>query len=73
MDRLPGMLGRQLRRAGEAERFVRLIVGGGIALVAGLWAATLSGSWSVVWLFGVALVLLGLGGLTAGIWSEVDY
>lgn len=73
MDRLPGMLGHQLRRAGAAERFVRLIVGGGIALVAGLWAVTLSAPGSVGWLLGAALVLLGAGGLTVGIWSEVDH
>ena len=68
----PGTLGRRLRRAGEAERFVRLIVGGGVALVAGLWAVTLSGPWSVGWLLGVALALLGLGSLAAGIRSEID-
>lgn len=73
MDRFRGTLRRRLRRAGEAERFVRLIGGGGVALVAGLWAVALSGPWSVAWLFGVAFALLGLGGLAAGIRSEVDY
>lgn len=73
MDRFPGTLGRRLRRVGAVERFVRLVVAGGIALVAGLWVAALSNAWSLPWLLGAALVLLGIGGLTAGIRSELDY
>ena len=73
MDRSPGTLGRRLRRAVEAERFVRLVVAGGLALVAGLWVAALSTAWSPLWSLGVVLALLGVGGLAAGIRSELDY
>lgn len=55
------------------ERFVRLITGGGIALVAGLWIVTSQETWSISWLLGAALVLLGIGGLSGGIWIEIDY
>lgn len=55
------------------ERFVRAITGGGIALVAGLWVLTLFDARSPPWLLGVGLVLLGLVGLAAGIWTEVEY
>lgn len=71
MSRFSG-LGRHLRRAAEAERFVRLIVGGGVALVAGLWVAALSNAWSPPWLLGAALALLGTGALAAGIRRELD-
>jgi len=54
------------------EGFVRLIVAGGLALVAGLWVVTLAGTWSLRWLLGVALVLAGLGALAAGIRSELQ-
>lgn len=54
------------------ERFVRRIVGGGVGLLAGLWIATLSAGWSVVWLVGTALALIGLGGLLAGIVEPID-
>lgn len=70
-------LGRELRdhwrRARDMERFVQLIVGGGLGLVAGLWLVTLFGRWSLLWLLGAALVLLGVAGLGRGIWSQVDY
>lgn len=72
MDRVVRPIRRHLQRARGMERFVRMILGGGIALVAGLWIATLSGTWSVPWLLGAALVLLGLGGLGGGIRSELD-
>jgi hypothetical protein len=55
------------------ERFVRAIVGGGIALVVGLWIATLLVAWSIPWLLGTALVLVGIGGLAVGIWSTIEY
>ncbi|MUW13774.1 hypothetical protein GJ633_03185 [Halorubrum sp. CBA1125] len=64
---------RHLQRARDAERFVRLIVGGGIALVAGLWSAALSPVGSLPWVIGSALVLVGVGGLGRGIWSEIAY
>lgn len=53
------------------ERFVQLIVAGGISLVAGLWLLTLAPLMSVVWLGGVALVVFGSSGLVVGIKSEI--
>ena len=55
------------------ERFVRAIVVGGVALVAGLWAATLSPAWSPPWAVGVALALAGVVCLGGGIWLELDF
>lgn len=55
------------------ERFVQLVVAGGVALVAGLWALRLSPTASGAWLAGVGLVAVGVGGLAAGIWSEIEY
>ena len=57
----------------RVERFVKAIVGGGVALVAGLWVATLSTAWSPRWAVGAALALVGVGGLAGGIWLELDY
>ena len=54
------------------ERFARLIVAGGIALVAGLWIAAVADAWSVAWLLGAGLAVLGAGGNVAGIVSEID-
>ena len=54
------------------ERFVRLVVAGGLGLVAGLWTLRLSARWSPSWLVGVALVVAGVAGLAAGIWRELD-
>lgn len=54
------------------ERFVQLVTAGGVALVAGLWVVTLFDAQSAV-AFGAAFVLLGVGGLAAGIWLEIDY
>lgn len=73
MDRFVRSIKRHLQRARGGEGFVRLIVGGGIALVSGLWIATLSATGSLSWVVGSALVLVGVGGLGAGIWSEIDY
>jgi len=61
-----------LQRAPGAERFVRLIVGGGIVLVAGLWIVTLSTLWSVHWLVGIALAVLGTVWLLGGIVSQIE-
>jgi len=66
-------VGNHVRRARGVERFVRLVVGGGVALVAGLWIATLSAAPSPPWLLGVALVALGVGGLAVGIRSQIEY
>lgn len=70
-------IGRRLRRqvfgARRVEGFVRLIVAGGLALLAGLWIARLVEAGSTGWWAGVGLVLLGIGGLARGIWSQVEY
>ena len=55
------------------ERFVRAIVAGGLALIAGLWLVTVVESWSLPWLLGAVLVLLGIGGIAVGIGDEIDY
>lgn len=54
------------------ERFVQLIVTGGVALVAGLWLVRILDAGSPPWLVGAGLVVLGVGGLASGIWSEVE-
>lgn len=53
------------------ERFVELVVAGGLATVAGLWVTRLTATHSTPWLAGVALAVLGLAGLGAGIAREV--
>jgi hypothetical protein len=63
---------RRLRRARAVERFVWLVVCGGLALVVGLWIATLADPRSLPWAVGVALALLGVGGLAGGVRSEID-
>ncbi len=72
---MPG-LGRRLRRqvfgAKRVEEFVRLIVAGGLALLAGLWTVKLVSVGSTGWWVGVAFVFLGIGGLVRGIWSQVE-
>lgn len=54
------------------ERFVMLIVAGGLALVAGLWLAELGVPGSVLSIGGVALAALGVLALAAGIGHEVE-
>lgn len=54
------------------ERFVRLIVAGGLSLLAGLWAQTLTTTGSRIWYGGLVLVLVGLAGLAAGIQLAID-
>lgn len=54
------------------ERFVGLVVAGGLALLVGLWLVALFASWSGVWLAGIALAGLGVVGLAAGIASELE-
>lgn len=51
----------------DVERFARLIVAGGLALLAGLWLLALAEPRSVGWLVGAALAVLGAGSLAAGI------
>ena len=57
----------------RVERFVRTIVAGGVALVAGLWVATYLPAWSPLWAVGAVLALVGVAGLAGGIWMELDY
>jgi hypothetical protein len=54
------------------ERFVRYVVAGGIALVAGLWVTTWFTRSSGPWLAGVALAVLGLAALATGIGRELS-
>ncbi|WP_394738956.1 hypothetical protein [Natronococcus roseus] len=54
------------------ERFVGLIVAGGLALVAGLWLLALLELGAVGWMLGLALTVLGTGALGSGIASELD-
>ncbi len=63
-----------VRLAGRAamERFVRLVVGGGLALVAGLWTLRAFVPADAPWLLGALLVVVGTGSLLAGIASELD-
>ncbi|MFB6218955.1 MAG: hypothetical protein ABEH77_07230 [Halobacteriaceae archaeon] len=53
------------------ERFARLFLAGGVALVAGLWTVELAPS-APVRLFGAALSLAGAGALLAGIGVEIE-
>ncbi|MDF9744711.1 hypothetical protein [Natrinema salsiterrestre] len=54
------------------ERFVQLIVAGGVVLVGALWLAALVEYGSVVWFGGVVLALLGTGAVLAGIVSQLE-
>lgn len=73
MTRLGRSIRNHVERASGVERFVQLLVGGGVALVAGLWVLVLVRPWSVLWLAGGVLVALGVAGLTGGIRREIDY
>ncbi|QLD84146.1 hypothetical protein HWV23_12210 [Natronomonas halophila] len=55
------------------EPFVKYIVAGGLALVAGLWAAELAAFGTIAWVVGLALVVSGIAGLSVGIHSEIEY
>ncbi|GGL51168.1 hypothetical protein [Halocalculus aciditolerans] len=54
------------------ERFARLVVAGGLLLLVGLWTTELTASLRPLWLVGVALSLLGVAALAAGIYEELD-
>ncbi|MFB6223741.1 MAG: hypothetical protein ABEH86_08745 [Haloarcula sp.] len=54
------------------ERFVKLVVAGGLALVTGLWMTRFAVSLSEIWLGGVALAFLGLAALGVGIGRELS-
>lgn len=60
-------------RTDRMERFVQLIVGGGVGLVAGLWLLELSPTGSSAWLLGAALAVVGGGALAYGIGSELEW
>lgn len=53
------------------ERFVLAMTGGGLALVAGLWLTTLTPDGSTAEVLGIGLVLLGIGGLSYGLWDAL--
>ncbi len=53
------------------ERFVQVIVSGGLALVAGLWGVTLADG-LLLSALGWGLVVLGVGGLGWGIGQKVE-
>lgn len=55
------------------ERFVQLILGGGLGLVAGLWIVELMPRDSGIWLLGILLAFLGAIAILAGIASELNY
>jgi len=54
------------------ERFARLIVAGGLALVCGLWIAMLAEAWTAAWLLGVGVAALGAGANVAGFVTELE-
>lgn len=54
------------------ERFARLVVAGGVGLVAGLWVTALAPPGSPAWLGGAGLALAATVALGAGIWTELD-
>ncbi|GAA0679796.1 hypothetical protein [Natronoarchaeum mannanilyticum] len=54
------------------ERFARLIVAGGLALVGGLWIAMLADAWTPAWLLGVGVAALGAGANVAGFVGELE-
>jgi len=54
------------------ERFGKLVVAGGLALVTGLWTVRLAASISAHWLGGVALALLGLVAFGVGFGRDLS-
>ncbi|WP_226480610.1 hypothetical protein [Natrinema amylolyticum] len=54
------------------ERFVQLIVAGGLVLVAACWLVAIVEYGSAPWIGGVVLALLGTGAVLAGIASELE-
>ena len=53
------------------ERFIQLVVAGGVTLVAGLWIAALAGDQTGLRLLGVALAAGGTVALAVGIRTEL--
>jgi hypothetical protein len=64
---------RPLDRVRAVEPFVRRIVAGGLALVAGLWLVRLTVRWTPPWAAGLVLALVGVAALASGIRSELEY
>ncbi|MXV64550.1 hypothetical protein GS429_21235 [Natronorubrum sp. JWXQ-INN-674] len=54
------------------ERFVQLIVAGGVVLVGALWLVALFDRGSILWIVGLVLAVLGSAGLGAGILWELE-
>ncbi|WP_222916754.1 hypothetical protein [Natrinema sp. SYSU A 869] len=54
------------------ERFVQLIVAGGIVLVAACWLVAFVEYGSAPWVGGIVLALLGAGAVVAGITNELE-
>lgn len=54
------------------ERFVWLLLTGGLSMVAGLWLVTLFETARPPWLLGLGLVGLGVTVLGAGITSRIE-
>ncbi|MFB6308771.1 MAG: hypothetical protein ABEH35_05520 [Haloarculaceae archaeon] len=53
------------------ERFVQLLVAGGVALVVGLWLVSLFDTGSTAGLLGIGLAALGAAGIVVAIRSEI--
>jgi hypothetical protein len=54
------------------ERFVQLITGGGIALVAGLWCLAVFSRPAIPWITGTVFLVLGSAGLLLGIAIPIE-
>lgn len=49
------------------EQFVQRVVGGGLAMVTGLWVAELATRVSAPWIVGVVVAVAGAAGLGVGL------
>lgn len=54
------------------ERFVRLLVAGGFALVTGLWLVEIARPGASPWLAGLVAAVAGSGAILAGIATELE-
>lgn len=54
------------------ERFVRLVAGGGVTLLAGLWVLEFTAALSVPWTAGLVLSGAGAIALAAGVATPLD-
>lgn len=69
----PGVIDNLPRaRFARMERFVELVVAGGLVLVAGLWLWVLSPAGSPAWVASIVLAVAGTGVVLSGIWGELD-